>query len=107
MRNLLTTLLLMLLCCFAKAAVQEPALLPMPQKVVYTGKYAKAANPVKEKIVGSINGAVFQDEAYHIVVGQNETLVEATTERGLNWARQTLAQLTIDNKARRLCHNAR
>ena len=30
MRNLLTTLLLMLLCCFAKAAVQEPALLPMP-----------------------------------------------------------------------------
>ena len=101
MRNLLTTLLLMLLCCFAKAAVQEPALLPMPQKVAYTGKYAKAANPVKEKIVGSINGAVFQDEAYHIVVGQNETLVEATTERGLYWARQTLAQLTIDNKGKK------
>ena len=51
--------------------------------------------------MGSINGAVFQDEAYHIVVGQNETLVEATTERGLYWARQTLAQLTIDNKGKK------
>ena len=101
MRNLLTTLLLTLLCCFAKAAVQEPALLPMPQKVAYTGKYAKATNPVKEKIVGNVDGAVFQDEAYHIVVGQNETLVEATTERGLYWARQTLAQLTIDNKGKK------
>lgn len=101
MRHLLTTLLLTLVCCIANAAEQAVALLPMPQKVAFEGKYAKAANPINEKIVSRVEGAVFQDEAYHIVVGQKQTLVEATTERGLYWARQTLNQFVVDRKGKK------
>lgn len=101
MRHLLTILLLTLVCCIANAAEQAVALLPMPQKVAFEGGYAKAANPINEKIVSRVEGAVFQDEAYHIVVGQKQTLVEATTERGLYWARQTLNQLVVDRKGKK------
>ena len=40
----------------------------MPQKSAFTGKYVKADVPVNEKIVSHIDGAIFQDEAYHILI---------------------------------------
>ena len=97
MQRLLTTFLFLALCCLAEAGVTIPALLPMPQKYVFAGRLASADNPVAEKIVAHIDGAVFQDEAYHLVVGKKQTIVEATTKRGLYWARQTLRQLAVEN----------
>ena len=74
----------------------------MPQKSAFTGKYVKADVPVNEKIVSHIDGAIFQDEAYHILITSKGVNIEATTQRGLYWARQTMAQLKTDKKAKPL-----
>lgn len=93
MKRILTTLLIITFCCLANATI--PPLLPMPQKYTFTGKYVKADVPVNEKIVSSIDGAMFQDEAYHILITSKAVAIEATTERGLYWARQTMTQLAV------------
>lgn len=100
MKRLFTTLLIAVFCCLAHASI--PPLLPMPQKYTFTGKYVKADLPVNEKIVSSIDGAIFQDEAYHILITSKAVTVEATTERGLYWARQTMAQLAVDKNGKQL-----
>lgn len=100
MKRALTTLLIITLCCLANATI--PPLLPMPQKSTFTGKYVNANLPVNEKIVNKIDGAIFQDEAYHILITSKAVNIEATTQRGLYWARQTMAQLTTDKKGKRL-----
>ena len=100
MKRILTTLLIVTFCCLAHASI--PPLLPMPQKSAFTGKYVKADVPVNEKIVSHIDGAIFQDEAYHILITSKAVNIEATTPRGLYWARQTMAQLTTDKKGKRL-----
>lgn len=100
MKRALTTLLIITLCCLAHATI--PPLLPMPQKSTFTGKYVKADVPVNEKIVSHIDGAIFQDEAYHILITSKAVTIEATTPRGLYWARQTMAQLTTDKKGKQL-----
>lgn len=100
MKRILTTLLIVTFCCLAHASI--PPLLPMPQKSAFTGKYVKADVPVNEKIVSHIDGAIFQDEAYHILITSKAVNIEATTQRGLYWARQTMAQLTTDKKGKRL-----
>ena len=100
MKRALTTLLIITLCSLAHATI--PPLLPMPQKSTFTGKYVKDDVPVNEKIVSHIDGAIFQDEAYHILITSKAVNIEATTQRGLYWARQTMAQLTTDKKGKRL-----
>lgn len=100
MKRALTTLLIITLCCLAHATI--PPLLPMPQKSTFTGKYVKDDVPVNEKIVSHIDGAIFQNEAYHIHITSKGVNIEATTQRGLYWARQTMAQLTTDKKGKRL-----
>lgn len=100
MKRILTTLLIITLCCLAHATI--PPLLPMPQKYTFTGKYVKANLPVNEKIVSNIDGAIFQDEAYHILITSKGVNIEATTQRGLYWARQTMAQLKTDKKGKQL-----
>lgn len=100
MKRALTTLLIVTFCCLAHATI--PPLLPMPQKSTFTGKYVKADVPVNEKIVSHIDRAIFQDEAYHILITSKGVNIEATTPRGLYWARQTMAQLTTDKKGKRL-----
>lgn len=100
MKRILTTLLIITLCCLAHATI--PPLLPMPQKYTFTGKYVKANLPVNEKIVDNIDGAIFQDEAYHILITSKGVNIEATTQRGLYWARQTMAQLTTYKKGKQL-----
>ena len=72
----------------------------MPQKSAFTGKYVKADMPVNEKIVSHIDGAIFQDEAYHIHITSKGVNIEATTQCGLYWARQTMAQLKTDKKGK-------
>ena len=100
MKRALTTLLIITLCSLAHATI--PPLLPMPQKSAFTGKYVKDDVPVNEKIVSHIDGAIFQDEAYHILISSKGVNIEATTQRGLYWARQTMAQLKTDKKGKRL-----
>ena len=100
MKRALTTLLIITLCCLAHATI--PPLLPMPQKSAFTGKYVKADVPVNEKIVSHIDGAIFQDEAYHIHITSKGVNIEATTQRGLYWARQTMAQLAVGKKGKQL-----
>lgn len=100
MKRALTTLLIVTFCCLAHATI--PPLLPMPQKSTFTGKYVKEDVPVNEKIVSHIDGAIFQDEAYHIHITSKSVNIEATTQRGLYWARQTMAQLKTDKKGKRL-----
>ena len=100
MKRALTTLLIITLCSLAHATI--PPLLPMPQKSAFTGKSVKDDVPVNEKIVSHIDGAIFQDEAYHILITSKAVAIEATTERGLYWARQTMAQLKTDKKGKQL-----
>ncbi len=100
MKRILTTLLIVTFCCLAHASI--PPLLPMPQKSAFTDKYVKADVPVNEKIVSHIDGAIFQDEAYHILITSKGVNIEATTQRGLYWARQTMAQLKTDKKGKQL-----
>lgn len=100
MKRILTTLLIITFCCLAHATI--PPLLPMPQKYTFTGKYVKANLPVNEKIVNKVDGAIFQDEAYHILITSKGVNIEATTQRGLYWARQTMAQLKTDKKGKQL-----
>ena len=100
MKRALTTLLIITLCSLAHSSI--PPLLPMPQKSTFTGKYVKDDVPVNEKIVSHIDGAIFQDEAYHILITSKAVNIEATTQCGLYWARQTMAQLTTDKKGKQL-----
>lgn len=89
-----------LLNCFLLNA-QTPQLLPMPQKSSFSGKYVKANLPVKEVLVKRVTDAQFQDEAYHLSVTPKEVIIEAVTEKGLFWARQTMAQLTVDRHGKK------
>ena len=54
---------------------------------------------VEEKYVSQIEGAKFQEEAYHLLITKKGILLEATTPKGMYWGRQTLEQLkTTKNK---------
>ena len=85
--------------CIVQA--QMPQLLPMPQKVSFTGKYVKAGVPVREVLVPEVPGAEFQDEAYHLTVGRDGVTIEAVTRQGLYWGRQTMGQLVVSRRGRK------
>ena len=80
---------------------QEPALLPLPKVVEYTGGSVRADAPVTETLVEAIPEAVSQAdgaplnqaEAYRLTVDKSGIRIEATTAHGLWNARQTLRQL--------------
>lgn len=49
--------------------------------------------------MSQIEGAKFQEEAYHLLITKKGILLEATTPKGMYWGRQTLEQLkTTKNK---------
>lgn len=75
------------------------SLLPMPQKCHLTGRMVDGRKGVVERYVAKVEGARFQEEAYHILITSKTILLEATTPKGMYWARQTLEQLkTTKNK---------
>lgn len=92
-------ILLLMVGCIVQA--QMPQLLPMPQKVSFTGKYVKAGVPVREVLVPEVPGAEFQDEAYHLTVGKDGVTIEAVTRQGLYWGRQTVGQLAVSRRGRK------
>lgn len=71
----------------------------MPQKCHLTGRMVDGRKGVVERYVAKVEGARFQEEAYHILITSKTILLEATTPKGMYWARQTLEQLkTTKNK---------
>ena len=75
------------------------SLLPLPQKYQFNGKKFSGELTVEEKYVSQIEGAKFQEEAYHLLITKKGILLEATTPKGMYWGRQTLEQLkTTKNK---------
>ncbi|MEI7421019.1 MAG: family 20 glycosylhydrolase [Prolixibacteraceae bacterium] len=76
-----------------------PALIPMPQKVIWKdSNFKKECNKQRiiEKIVGKIPEAILhQDEAYRLQVNADSVVLTATTKMGLFRGRQTISQLTF------------
>lgn len=69
------------------------SLLPLPQKYSFNGKKSSGELTIEERIVTQIEGAKFQEEAYHLSITKKGILLEATTPKGMYWGRQTLEQL--------------
>ena len=81
------------------SANHPSSLLPLPQKYQFNGKKSSDELTMEEKYVSQIEGAKFQEEAYHLLITKKGILLEATTPKGMYWGRQTLEQLkTTKNK---------
>lgn len=59
------------------------------------------------KYVSQIEGAKFQEEAYHLLITKKGILLEATTPKGMYWGRQTLEQLKTTKNKRYICHSVK
>lgn len=92
--NRLLLILLSVFCCMAGISANYPSsLLPLPQKYSFNGKKSSGELTIEERIVTRIEGAKFQEEAYHLSITRKGILLEATTPKGMYWGRQTLEQL--------------
>lgn len=98
--NRLLLFVFSIFCCMAGICANHPSsLLPLPQKYQFNGKKFCGELTVEEKYVNQIEGAKFQEEAYHLLITSKGILLEATTPKGMYWGRQTLEQLkTTKNK---------
>ena len=98
--NRLLLFVLSIFWCMAGISANHPSsLLPLPQKYQFNGKKSSDELTVEEKYVSQIEGAKFQEEAYHLLITKKGILLEATTPKGMYWGRQTLEQLkTTKNK---------
>ena len=98
--NRLLLFVFSIFCCMAGISANHPSsLLPLPQKYQFNGKKFSGELTVEEKYVSQIEGAKFQEEAYHLLITKKGILLEATTPKGMYWGRQTLEQLkTTKNK---------
>lgn len=98
--NRLLLFVFSIFCCMAGICANHPSsLLPLPQKYQFNGKKFCGELTVEEKYVSQIEGAKFQEEAYHLLITKKGILLEATTPKGMYWGRQTLEQLkTTKNK---------
>lgn len=92
--NRLLLFVLSIFWCMAGISANHPSsLLPLPQKYQFNGKKSSDELTVEEKYVSQIEGAKFQEEAYHLAVTGKKIILEATTPKGMYWGRQTLEQL--------------
>ena len=99
MNRLLLFVFSIFLCMAGISANHPSSLLPLPQKYQFNGKKFSGELTVEEKYVSQIEGAKFQEEAYHLLITKKGILLEATTPKGMYWGRQTLEQLkTTKNK---------
>ncbi len=106
------TLLITILIAYSCTKVDKEnnlQLLPMPQsvKVDWNNQHqlkdgGVSESVISEKIVNNINEATInQEEAYKLRVTIDSVFIEATTDKGIYWAKQTLNQLEVqarDNK---------
>lgn len=92
--NRLLLFVLSIFWCMAGISANHPSsLLPLPQKYQFNGRKSSGELTVEEKYVSQIEGAKFQEEAYHLTVTGKKIILEATTPKGMYWGRQTLEQL--------------
>ena len=92
--NRLLLFVFSIFCCMAGICANHPSsLLPLPQKYQFNGKKSSGELTVEEKYVSQIEGAKFQEEAYHLTVTGKKIILEATTPKGMYWGKQTLEQL--------------
>ena len=99
MNRLLLFVFSIFLCMAGISANHPSSLLPLPQKYQFNGKKSSGELTVEEKYVSQIEGAKFQEEAYHLSITPKKIILEATTPKGMYWGRQTLEQLkTTKNK---------
>lgn len=92
--NRLLLFVLSVFWCMAGISANHPSsLLPLPQKYQFNGKKSSDELTVEEKYVSQIEGAKFQEEAYHLTVTGKRIILEATTPKGMYWGKQTLEQL--------------
>ena len=76
------------------AKMQEPALLPLPKQVEYTGGSIRAGAPETLSFVEAVPEAILnENEAYCLTVDKEGIHIEAVSEQGVWNARQTLRQL--------------
>ena len=93
MNRLLLFVFSIFLCMAGICANHPSSLLPLPQKYSFNGKQVNAKMAVEERIVAQIEGAKFQEEAYHLMITGKKIILEATTPKGMYWGKQTLEQL--------------
>ena len=93
MNRFLLFLLSVFWCMAGICANHQSSLLPLPQKYQFNGKKSSGELTVEEKYVSQIEGAKFQEEAYHLTVTGKRIILEATTPKGMYWGKQTLEQL--------------
>lgn len=93
MNRLLLFVFSIFLCMAGICANHPSSLLPLPQKYSFNGKQVNAKMAVEERIVAQIDGAKFQEEAYHLLITKKGIILEATTPKGMYWGRQILEQL--------------
>lgn len=92
--NRLLLFVLSIFWCMAGISANHPSsLLPLPQKYQFNGKKSSYELTMEEKYVSQIEGAKFQEEAYHLTVTGKRIILEATTPKGMYWGKQTLEQL--------------
>ena len=97
---LLVTLLFLSLLSSGARLKQIPALLPLPQKVVWSGsqyKVSNKANWLVQRITAKLPGVPMNvEEAYSLVINADSAVLSATTPKGLFRGLQTFRQLTFD-----------
>lgn len=89
-----------LVSCKTNKSVATQQLLPKPQQLEMGNKKHQVENGqinpslISKKIVSEISEAkVNSDEAYRLKITSDSVIIEATTEKGIYWAQQTLAQI--------------
>lgn len=84
----------------------QPALIPLPQELEWNGQYFDLADSnirFVQRIVNQINGVVLNNnEAYSLEVTTDSIVLSAITPTGLFRGMQTVKQLTIHEKGKRL-----
>ena len=95
-----------LLSCTKENNNETLQLLPMPQNVevnrsqklqLKNGELAPSVISIKN--VSSIpEASINQEEAYRLIVTSDSVIIEATDDKGLYWANQTLNQLILQAK---------
>lgn len=121
-------ILIFLFILFPLSATTKHTLLPLPQQITWNKKQFNARKiainaPIDESVIQSFcselnietdpeanqklevkrvdnitEALINTNEAYRLTVTQNKIAIEATTEKGVYWALQTLRQLAVKEK---------
>lgn len=108
MKRLLHLLLISLVLIGCTESPEQPILLPKPQSMVLSPqKYLLKngqldENNIQINFTDHINGAELnQDEAYRLKITKDAVVIDAVTEKGVFWAKQTLNQLVESSKGKK------